>query len=109
MHIRKGFNMEKSKETNKGINPCSTIITGLGVGSIVFLVLHNIGLEKRITKISKSLRRFTNIVTETEEERQRYEFEQNLRLELLEDMMKDIYKDIEIYDGNFENIDGTEV
>ena len=101
--------MVKIKDENKGINTCSTVLTGLGVGSIVFLALRNIGLEKRLTKVSKSFRRFTNIVTETEEGRQRYEFEQNLRLELLEGMMKDIYKDIEIYDGDFGDIDGTEV
>lgn len=101
--------MVKIKDENKGINTCSTILTGLGVGSIALLAIHNRGLEKRLTKISKSLRRFTNIVTETEEERQRYEFEQNLRLELFEDMMKDIYKDIEVYDGDFEDIDGTVV
>lgn len=101
--------MKKIKNKNNINKTKSIIITSLGVGSIALLAIHNIGLEKRLTKISKSFRRFTNIVTETEEERQRYEFEKNLRLELLEGMMKDIYKDIEVYDGDFEDIDGTEV
>lgn len=95
------------KNIKKNLNINSIILTGLGV-SVVLLGLQERTISKRLAKLSKSFRRFSSIVTETEEERQKYEFTQDLRLEILEDMIKDIYKDVEIY-GEFEDIDGTEV
>lgn len=81
------------------------IIASVGIGAVGLLTINSILMRNKLKKLSKSYGRFTNIITETEEERQRYEFEHDLRIELLEDMMKDIYKDIEIY-GEFEEIDG---
>lgn len=81
------------------------IIASVGIGAVGLLTINSILIRNKLKKLSKSYGRFTNIITETEEERQRYEFEHDLRIELLEDMMKDIYKDIEIY-GEFEEIDG---
>lgn len=81
------------------------IIASVGIGAVGLLTINSILMRIKLKKLSKSYGRFTNIITETEEERQRYEFEHDLRIELLEDMMKDIYKDIEIY-GEFEEIDG---
>lgn len=100
--------MKKVKKGNKDLNINPLFLASLGIGSISLLVLHEISLSKKVTKLSKSFRRFTNIVTETEEERQKYEFECDLRLGILEDMMEDIYKEVEVY-GEFEDIDGTEV
>lgn len=81
------------------------IIASVGIGAVGLLTINSILMRNKLKKLSKSYGRFTNIITETEEERQRYEFEHDLRIELLEDMMRDIYKDIEIY-GEFEEIDG---
>ena len=81
------------------------IIASVGIGAVGLLTINSILMRNKLKKLSKSYGRFTNIITETEEERQRYEFEHDLRIELLEDMMKHIYKDIEIY-GEFEEIDG---
>lgn len=81
------------------------IIASVGIGAVGLLTINSILMRNKLKKLSKSYGRLTNIITETEEERQRYEFEHDLRIELLEDMMKDIYKDIEIY-GEFEEIDG---
>ena len=98
MHIRKEFKMKKVELNTR-------IIASVGIGAVGLLTINSILMRNKLKKLSKSYGRFTNIITETEEERQRYEFEHDLRIELLEDMMKDIYKDIEIY-GEFEEIDG---
>ena len=82
------------------------ILKGVGVGGIGLLILYNLDINKRLNRLSKSFMRLGNIIAEVEEERQGHEFKSNLRMELLEDLVKDIYiNDIEIYD-DFEKTDG---
>lgn len=85
------------------------ILKGVGIGGIGLLILYNLDVNKRLNRLSKSFKRLTNIIAEVEEERQGHEFKSDLRMELLEDMVKDIYiNDIEVYD-DFEKIDGEEI
>lgn len=86
----------------------SNLLKGIGLGAIGVLAIHNILADIKFRKLYKSHGRFLRLITETEEKRQRYEFEQDIRLELLESMMEDIYSDIEVY-NNFEIIDGEEI
>lgn len=85
------------------------ILKGVGIGGVGLLILYNLDVNKRLNRLSKSFKKLTNIIAEVEEERQGHEFKSDLRMELLEDMVKDIYvNDIEIYD-DFEKIDGKEI
>lgn len=84
------------------------LIKGIGLGVMGVLAIHNILADIKLRKLYKSHGRFLRLITQTEEKRQKYEFEQDIRLELLESMMKDIYSDIEVY-NDFEIIDGEEI
>lgn len=86
----------------------ANIIKGIGLGGISFLAINSIFLGKKLNKLAKSHKRFLNLMTDTEESRQKYELFLEMRLESLEEMVEDMYIDIEDRD-KFEVIDREEI
>lgn len=84
------------------------LVKGLGFISLGILAVRNIKLDKEVRRLSRSYRSFTKLITDVEEERQKDEFFQEIRLENLEDMLADLYLEFDCEKDSFEVIEREE-